>query len=945
MSNATSDAVDSLTEAQRAAVEHLGSPLLIIAGPGSGKTEVIARRVAWLVDNGHALRDHMLVTTFTNKAALELKDRIQAKLASFNVELMQVSTMHSFCAELLRRHHAHTALGREPRILDAGGQLLFVYSRRKWLGLGELVKGREHDFYESVLRLFNLATEELVEPTELAAWCEQHHDTCKEDDEQLWTERGLVATAYARYGELLAEEGLVDFGFLQKRAVDLLETSPEVLGQARATYRDILVDEYQDTNAAQSRLLKLLAGDGERLTVVGDDDQSIYRFRGATVRNIQRFGDDFPGALTVRLEDNFRSRDPIIAHSLRVIDYNNPERFAKALRGHRGLGSDILVVHRHAARDEAFAVVELLGELRRLGRLRRWGDVAILLRSVKTSAKPYLEALQTAAIPHHVVGDASFFDRPEIQGLYNLFCFLSAGKPWGDRFLRDPLVGLTPATEEALAAHKDNLLDSGSERGLEEIGITDPADTDTLLSLLHLKRKVHSHAQHSILEAMHDLLAATDCVARFERAGNVEALTNIGKLTRLVADWDEWGTGSGFYPFLQYLKLLKEGGEEPFRVPPEDAVQVMTIHQAKGLEFPVVVIGAAMEGRLPTRQRADRYQVPYELRASGPPEVPDPHLVDERKLFYVAATRARELLVIGTADVVAKRGGGPSRFLEEMFGCDPREASVLSRDYIAEALQSAGHAPQEARPRHSFSHLVYFLQCPTRYKLAVVYGIVSPAERAAGFGANVHRALEAVHLRALAGETVSPADVDKIVKDTWVPTPGQAEDIERDARKGAIATVRRYVESCSDLLPNTVAAETPFSLDLGGDILSGKIDLLRWGEAGSEVVDFKATKAHPPAEEGLNLQGDIYALGTESALEVKVEATTVHFLGDGRVTSTPWSPQREEQARARLAAILDDIRAGRFTPNTRFCGECKELNRLCPHAPGRTRPRHTGGTP
>jgi ATP-dependent DNA helicase UvrD/PcrA len=923
--------LSSLTDAQRAAVEHRGSPLLIIAGPGSGKTEVITDRVAWLVTNGHAVPDRMLVTTFTNKAALQLKDRIQKKLTAVNVELMQVSTMHSFCAELLRRFHAFTALGRDPQILDETGQLLFVFSRRKALGLDQLVKGRPHDFFEAVLRLFNLATEELVAPEKLQAWCEQQRESCTEDHRQLWDERLVVAAAYTSYCESLQEQGLVDFPFLQTHAVELLEGNANVLADARAAWPEILVDEYQDTNAAQNRILKLLAGTGEHLTVVGDDDQSIYRFRGATVRNIRDFTKDFPSARTITLEDNFRSRDPIIHHSARVIDHN-PARFPKELRGHRGLGSDILVVCSPTARDEAFEVIDLLGDLRRVGKLRRWGDVAILLRSVRSYAQPYLEALQVNQIPHSVIGDASFFDRDEISQLYDLICFLAAGKPWGDKHVRSPIVGLSEQACETLAGYKEDLMEVATERKLVALGISDAGDREKLLSLLDLKREVHAHKQRSILAALHELLAISHCVSRFERAGDVEALANIGRLTQLFQAWDEWGTSSGLYPFLEYLKLLREGGEEPFRVPPEDAVQVMTIHQAKGLEFPVVVIAAAMQGRLPSARRADRYEVPFELRASGAPEVEDPHLVDERKLFYVAATRTRELLVIGTADVVAKRGGGPSQFIEEMFGRDPHEAAVLSRRFIAEALETAGRPAYEPRPRHSFSELAYFLQCPMRYKLRVVYGLQAPAGEAAGFGANVHRALEAIHRRAMAGDIVSPEDVEAIVEETWVPAPRQPAKIEQGVRKGAVTAVRRYVEREHEGLAGTVSAESAFSLALGEDILGGKIDLLRWKHGSTEVVDFKTAKKGKIAEKELELQADLYALGAQDGLAVKIAATTFEFLGDGKTSSMPWGQEREQAARHQLAVILADVRAGRFKANTAFCADCSEFNRICPYS-------------
>jgi len=921
----------NLTEQQVEAILHRGSPLLIIAGPGSGKTEVITWRVAHMVRAGHVRPENLLVTTFTNKAALELKDRIQQKLPQVNVELMQVSTIHSFCADLLRRYRRYTAMPLGFRILDATGQFLFVYANRKALGLDALVKGRPYHFFSAVVRTFNLATEELVDPANLRAWCQANLADCPANEADLWQERTIVAEAYRSYCELLREQGLVDFAFLQRHALALLEERPAVLAEVREQYQEILVDEYQDTNAAQDRLLALLAGDGQRLTVVGDDDQSIYRFRGATVRNILTFTDRFPGARVIQLAHNFRSREPIVKHSLGVIAHN-PARFPKELVTVRGPGSDILLVYERTAREEAQAVVDLLRRLHRAGKITRYGDVAILLRSVRSYAGPYLEALQMAGIPYHVTGDASFFQQEEIAQLYDLFNFLGATKPWGDRFLRHPLVGLSPAARRALRAYKGNLLDVATDEGLRSIGVTDPADRQRLFALLDLKRRVQAREHRSLLEVFYELLAATGCVARFEEAGDVEALGNLGIMSKLVAAWDEYGPTRNFYPFQRYLKLLKEGDLDPVRVPPEDAVQVMTIHQAKGLEFPVVVLGAAMNGRLPASRRREPYEIPPEMRASGPPEVNDPHLVDERKLFYVAVTRARDLLIIGTADVVNKRGGGPSPFLYEMFGDDLHATADLTRAYIAE-VESRPEARRGPRERYSFSQLAYFLQCPMRYKFAVVYGLQIPWLDPVDFGANVHRALEAIHQRVLAGHEVTEDEVEEIVAETWIPSQRARPEREKPYQTAAVKQLRRYLGEHGAALSRVLQAETTFSFDLADRVLLGKIDLLRRDEGtGVEVVDFKTSAMVPPEAERIDLQLDLYALGTEVSLGQRVTRQTVHFLGDGQVVTWEWSQEREAAARAQLMEVLDRIDRGEFPPNTNYCSRCQEFRAICPYA-------------
>jgi DNA helicase-2/ATP-dependent DNA helicase PcrA len=407
-------------------------------------------------------------------------------------------------------------------------------------------------------------------------------------------------------------------------------------------------------------------------------------------------------------------------------------------------------------------------------------------------------------------------------------------------------------------------------------------------------------------------------------------------MSRLVASWDEYGPTRNFYPFQRYLKLLKEGGLDPVTIPPEDAVQVMTIHQAKGLEFPVTVLGAAMNGRLPSTRRRDRYEIPHEIRASGPPEEPDPHLVDERRLFYVAATRARDLLIIGTADVVNKRGGGPSQFLYEMFGDDLGAAADLAQAHVTEVKNHSetDRGPQE---RYSFSQLAYFLQCPMRYKFAVVYGLQIPWLDPVDFGANVHRALEAIHQRVLAGRHPTAEEVEAIITETWMSSHRTRPEQEKGYRAAAAKQLRRYLREHGEALARVLQAETHFSSPLAGRVLLGKVDLLRRdGDGCVEIVDFK-TSAKVKMDVGrYDLQLDLYALGTEASLGLQVTRQTAHFLGDGQVVTWEWSPERETAAQEQLTGVLEHIARGEFPPQRTYCSHCQEFGAICPYAPEAT---------
>jgi DNA helicase-2/ATP-dependent DNA helicase PcrA len=304
--------------------------------------------------------------------------------------------------------------------------------------------------------------------------------------------------------------------------------------------------------------------------------------------------------------------------------------------------------------------------------------------------------------------------------------------------------------------------------------------------------------------------------------------------------------------------------------------------------------------------------------------------VDERKLFYVAATRARDLLIVGTADVVNKRGGGPSPFLEEMFGQDLHAAAAYSEDKVKdiESRPPSGGGP---RPRHSFSQLAYYLQCPMRYKFAVAYGLEVPWLDPVDFGANVHRCLEAIHQRALQRKMTSPDDLPDLVSKTWLSTPRSDPEQEAAYQRAAIRQLTRYLEEYGEQLGDTRLAETSFSLPYGEDVLLGKIDLIRQIPEGVEIVDFKTSASASGEMEQVALQLGIYALGAESGLGLPVKRQAAHFLEDGQVVTWEWTPEHKAEAETELSDLLGRIHAKQFPPRTAYCVHCSEFRAICPH--------------
>jgi DNA helicase-2/ATP-dependent DNA helicase PcrA len=930
-----------LTESQRKAVTHLDGPLLIIAGPGSGKTEVISRRAAFLVLSGSAEPDNLLVTTFTEKASLELKDRIQSKLPDVNVESMQISTIHSFCHYLLNEFRDLSPFRTGFSVLDDAGQLLFIYTRRVELELNSILKGRESDFFSEVRRMYNLASEEQIEPQELIAYCRSELGKAGPDDKTLWEEKEIVAQSYQKYLELLYQANTTDFANLQRHAYDLIRNNEQVLQALRQRFSYILIDEYQDTNGLQDRIMRTLAEPKLNVTVVGDDDQSIYRFRGATVRNILNFKSTYGNrepVEVVKLEDNFRSLESILHHTSRLIRHN-PVRTDKDLLCKRDrFANDILLVHRKTAAEEAEAVVRILNHYIETGVIKQKRDVAILLRSVRSYAEPYLEALREHNLPYVLTRDGGFFTRSDILDIYSLFVFLGQTKSWADKFICCDTMNLSKQTAAALSSYKQDIAKIGNEGELRKIGVKNREEAKRIVELIELKRKALGRRFSSIMELLYELFRITGYFERSERDGNREAIRNLAILTRIAEVFDQHGKTSNVYPFLSYLKLLKQSGLDSFMLAPSDAIQVMTVHQAKGLEFPVVVIGAAMERRFPGSHRKPRYEIPYSLCESGKPEVEDYHTTDERKLFYVASTRARDLLVIGTADVVNKRGGGPSRFISELLG-DNMDRAIQRTEKVLKSLievEESAKEVYEPRRRLSYSQLAYFLQCPLRFKYIVDDGLAVLHPYYLNFGANVHRALELIHRAILNGKAEPEINIKDVVEETWGPLVKASKEKEAELKKAAVKQIVNYVSKAHPARLNIVDVEATFSYQANECIITGRIDLVRRldGRA-KEIIDFKTIESTYGDRDQTNLQMDLYALGGERSLGHEVGSRAVYYLVDNKQDTSRWNRDRKKAAEEKLHGIIEQIKNEEFSPRTEFCPFCQDFQDICPYYSGR----------
>jgi DNA helicase II / ATP-dependent DNA helicase PcrA len=653
-----------LNDAQRAAVTHAGTPLLIVAGAGSGKTRVLTHRIAYLLAARDVHPGQIIAITFTNKAAGEMKERVAA-IVGGRARFMWVSTFHSACVRILRAEHDHAGLKSTFSIYDADD------SRR----LMQLV-ARELDLDPKRYSARMLAAEvsnlknELVDAAAAAAGASGPHQRA-------------VAEAFQLYQQRLLEAHALDFDDLIMTTVTMLRTHPDVAEHYRRRFRHVLVDEYQDTNHAQYALVKELVGPGTpelppgELCVVGDADQSIYAFRGATIRNILEFERDFPDARTILLEQNYRSTQTILDAANAVID-RNTERKPKRLWSDQGVGDQITAYVADTEHAEADWVAREIDRLADDAGVRH-ADVAVFYRT-NAQSRVFEEVFIRLGLPYKVVGGVRFYERKEVR---DALAYLRAIANPDDvvslrRILNTPRRGIGDRAEacvEALASRERISFGAALGRAEEAPGISPRAVNsirDFVAMLDELREASVVAPPEEILEGVlqrSGYLVELEDSTDPQDAGRVENLQELVSVAREYTERAELAAaaaeeqdpdlpeaaGATLSGFLEQVSLVADADE----VPPDDpdhtgVVTLMTLHTAKGLEFPVVFLTGLEDGVFP------------HLRSMGDKA----ELEEERRLAYVGITRARQRLYISRAVTRSAWGAPqfnpPSRFLQEL---------------------------------------------------------------------------------------------------------------------------------------------------------------------------------------------------------------------------------------------------------------------------------------
>ncbi len=758
--------------------------------------------------------------------------------------------------------------------------------------------------------------------------------------------------AYDAYERIMRGTDRLDFGDQVTLALRLLRDHPSVLAEERARYRYILVDEFQDTNHAQWEMVRLLAEPHGNVTVVGDDDQSIYRFRGAALGNILGFRAAYPKASSVVLVDNYRSRQPILDAAHRLIGHNDPDRLEsregidKRLRARlrfdrpEAATGPIELVGYATGSDEADAVADRIGASIRAG--RRAGEHAILVRGNR-EADAYLRALNMARIPWRFSGTAGLYRQPEVRVLIS---FLRAVNDPDDSvslydLATSEIFGLA-AADVTLALSKARrrrsslavaLAEAVAEPERSPFGLRAIEVVQRLLASLEAHRAMST--EKSSGELLYHFISASGWLARLAHEGREtgeERLANVARFFEIVRRQGSLLRDDRLPFLVAQLDTLIETGDDPSTADVDfddgDAVHVLTYHKAKGLEFGVVVMVGLVDDRIPGRDRRDALEPPDALLTDPAPDA-DQHVAEERRLFYVGMTRAREELVLSWAQDYGGRRSKVSRFVSEALDLPPATPLETIRPAVLEQL--ARHqasptqpAPAEARPQIgdrplslSYGQINDYLDCPAKYRYAHVVRIPTPASHQMVYGRALHAAVQAYHRRQMAGHDMALPELHAALDANWESVGFLTREHEEARRAAAHETIARFWTEQQRDPARPTAVEREFTVAFGRDRLRGRYDRVDRDDAGRVVItDYKSSDvrdlstANRRARESLQLS--IYALAHEAEHGALPDELALHFLDSGVVGRTAPSERRLEKAQEQLTTAAEGIRARRF---------------------------------
>jgi DNA helicase-2/ATP-dependent DNA helicase PcrA len=1020
--------MEQLNPAQLEAVLHKDGPLLIVAGAGTGKTHAITQKIGYMIEQGWAEPEEILALTFTEKASAEMEERVDRLLPMGYADLW-ISTFHGFTEKILKAHGLEIGLPTEFKLLNEFEQWRLIQKNLDRFDLSYYrPAGNPTKFIEALLRHFSRLKDENITPADYLAYTDELRldfdgqlgkkakgargkvkaessnkskieltplqklklqmkveEVTEEMLEQEVLRLSEVANAYHVYQQLLLEEGAMDFGDLINYCLKLFRERPLILARYQEQFKFILVDEFQDTNWSQYELVKLLAAKRRNLIVVGDDDQSIYRFRGASMSNILQFRTDYPEAHQVVLTENYRSQQAILDLSYEFIKLNNPNRLEaqsqnqesriknqgkkkqnnilnKQLNSNRPGAAQIEVLTGTNLEDEVRLVIQRIVDLKNGNAELSWSDFAILVRA-NGSAKEFCSVFDKNDIPYQFLASRGLYVKSVIM---DVVAYLKLLDDYHEsramyRVLNLPFLGFTykELVDFNFTAAKKarSLFDTLRHADSESWGTETKKKIFTILSLIsnHSRLAREKRTSEVVLAFMNEsgyLKYLTGLSGRESQ----ESLSYLNQFMKRIAEFEHGSDDKSVKTFLEELNMEIQAGEEGSLAPDmeigPDTVKVMTVHASKGLEFEHVFIVNMVDKRFPAIGRKEAIAIPdalvKELVTEG-----DTHLEEERRLFYVAMTRAKAGLFFSWApDYGGTQKKKPSRFLVEAgLVQDTKPENKKTKEQIgAEQFKQTDRQPKQQAefvtiPKFfSYSQLAAFQNCPYQYRFAHILKIPMRGKGVFSFGKTMHSTLQKTFelLRERRGQSqsdlfgqttkerqqVTLEEILHFYEESWIDEWYSSNKQKEEYRENGQRIIKEFYDLHKDNWPDNQLTEKGFNLKVVAGqeayTVRGMIDRVDSIDGKKiKIIDYKTGNPKDKLTFEEKEQLLIYQIAAEEVFKEEVGGLAFYYLENNQEVEFLGTPAELDKVRGKIVETIEEIKKGDFTatpsPLCKYC--------------------------
>ncbi|HLD92175.1 MAG TPA: UvrD-helicase domain-containing protein [Patescibacteria group bacterium] len=934
-----------LNKEQLEAVKHGNGPLLIIAGAGTGKTTVITERVKYLITKGLAKPEEILALTFTEKGAKEMEERIDVALPLGYGE-MWVMTFHSFCDRILRDNAIHIGLDPKYKLTTEAESIDFLKRNLFELDLKYFRPlGNPNKFIEGLLQHFSRLQDECVNPLDYINWTKKIKKPEDEEEKLELQKSKELADAYKKYNDLKIKESVMDFGDLITNTLKLFRERPNILKVYQQKFKYILVDEFQDTNFAQNELAILLAGKVQNITAVADDDQAIYRWRGASVSNVIQFRSNFPRTRIIVLSRNYRSTQEILNRSYDLIQFNNPDRLEviekinkKLVSANNKLKKDeIKFIHTSNVLDEAEKVAKEIDKLI-TSKKYDYKDMAVLVRA-NNHAEAFIREFERRGIPNQFLGPSKLFEKEEIIDLISYLKVLCNPEDSENlyRLLSSEIFNISNITLIKLNS-------IAKRRSVSLFEIVAESKDEKLIKIVKLIDKhLGVMNKQSAGEILYDFINEIELFKKLVKNSEDIKTKNIAKFFEKIKAYEIENKKASVFNVVDYLDLLTEVGETPTVTDGDwqenNAVNILTVHSSKGLEFPVVFLVNLVNERFPSRERHEQIPIPDELIKEVLPKG-DYHTQEERRLFYVGMTRAKEKLYFTASDYYgdAKRAKKISPFVIEALGKKLNSQLQKGKSRSIENYSVLKREVCSANTKIlkidylSVSQIETFKDCPLHYKLKYIYKLPTTTSASISFGVSIHNTLKDFFgMKA----DKNKKELLNLYKQNWIEEGYLNKKHKQEFYKEGENYLLEFIKKGYDKKIKTLATEQKFilpidkTLKIGGTI--DRVDDLGGGRF--EVIDYK-TGANIPTQKEVDkdLQLSFYALAVSNLYNVKPEdiKLSLYYFKTQEKIITRRTKKDLDKVKEEILKIREEIEKSDFKcNNSYFCQKGCEYRMFC----------------